>query len=131
MPDAFDGAREPMRALRDLIVICEATFTVDTGQIAALARAQAALTALRAIHGDTRPAEAIAEGHMREPDLTLMQMLAGALLITARQLPSGEHATVVFTGDWIHLGSPKISDILDVANEALGIAGAPLQVTVQ
>ncbi|MGJ5000535.1 hypothetical protein ACQR10_04375 [Bradyrhizobium sp. HKCCYLRH2060] len=65
MSGDFDGAREPMRAIRDLIVCCEANSGFEGVEPGSkLARAQAAFTAL---HGDTRPAEDIADAAMIEP----------------------------------------------------------------
>lgn len=56
---SFDPAREPLRALRDLINSCETVFGTDPEETGILERAQAGLTALRALFGDTRPADTI------------------------------------------------------------------------
>lgn len=69
MSNAFNGAREPLRAIRDLIVFCE-ELVMTADETAILERAQAALTTLRAIHGDARPAEDIAAGPMVEPSVS-------------------------------------------------------------
>jgi hypothetical protein len=63
----FDGAREPMRALRDLISACETVFGPDRHEQGILERAQDGLSALRKLFGDTRPAEEIAFAQMVEP----------------------------------------------------------------
>jgi hypothetical protein len=64
MTDSFDANTQPMRALRDLIVMCES----EGREGPLLDRARDAFTALRAIFGDVRPAEDIAdEQAMIEP----------------------------------------------------------------
>lgn len=55
--ETFDPSREPMRAIRDLIIGCES----GDDDPAILECAQAAFTVLRALFGDTRPAEEIAD----------------------------------------------------------------------
>jgi hypothetical protein len=70
-PDAFDASREPLRALRDLVVAAEAlgfdgAWTPATSG-AILTRAQEGLARLRYLFGDERPAEAAAYGPLREP----------------------------------------------------------------
>lgn len=62
----FDGSLEPMRALRDLINECEAITPFVCDQHI-LRRAKDGLTALRAFHGDLRPAEDVGDGPMVEP----------------------------------------------------------------
>jgi hypothetical protein len=69
--DDFDGAREPMRALRDLISSCEMVFGDDNGEQDILRRAQDGFTTLRKLFGDNRLAEDTAFGSMREPPLPL------------------------------------------------------------
>ncbi|HYM31831.1 MAG TPA: hypothetical protein VEU47_11050 [Candidatus Cybelea sp.] len=64
-PGDFDGSREPLRALRDLIGDCECG--AFEGNPDVLRRAQDAFTALRALFGDVRPAEDIAFAKMIEP----------------------------------------------------------------
>ena len=70
-PDAFDASREPLRALRDLVVACEALGFdygfADPADKAILARAQEGLTRLRYLFGDERAADAAAYGPLREP----------------------------------------------------------------
>jgi len=116
-PD-FNGAAEPMRALRDLINLVEAT-VFDAEEEAIITRAQAAFTVLRALHGDARPAEEIAFAAMREPDRATLQLTSGALRAVAAMLPDGERHVIHFTGRFAYLGSPPIAAILDVANAAL------------
>ncbi|MDI1265010.1 MAG: hypothetical protein PS018_17305 [bacterium] len=120
MTSDFNGASEPMRAIRDLISACEAVFGPDAEEQGILARAQAGFTTLRGLHGDTRPAEDIGQADLREPDFATLQMTAGALRCVARMLPEGERHVIVFTGAFAHLSTPTISDILDMANDALG-----------
>src|SRR4051812_40634656 len=67
----FDGAREPMRALRDLIGLCEQTLWPDAEEDAIVSRAQAGFDSLRKLFGDTRLAEDSAFGPMIEPPLPL------------------------------------------------------------
>jgi hypothetical protein len=72
MSEEFDGAREPMRALRDLINACEGIFGDDNGEQAILSRAQAGFDSLRKLFGDTRLAEDTAHGPMIEPTATVL-----------------------------------------------------------
>ena len=70
----FDGAREPMRALRDLINVCEVALGSDTfgpnpDEAAVLRRAQDGFSALRRLFGDHRLAEDVADNAMVEPEL--------------------------------------------------------------
>ncbi|EJN07916.1 hypothetical protein PMI42_07446 [Bradyrhizobium sp. YR681] len=118
MAEQFNGAAEPMRAIRDLISDCECG-AFEKGNPDVLRRAQEGFTALRALHGDTRPAENIAFAAMREPDFVLIQLLAGALRAVAAGLPEREQHVIRFTGAYAHLGTPPISAILDMANTAL------------
>lgn len=62
MPNDFDASKEPLRALRDLIVACEMIFGGDNGEQRILDRAREGFTALRAHFGDHRPGEEIADG---------------------------------------------------------------------
>lgn len=116
----FDGAREPMRAIRDLINDCEAAFNCDSD---VLQRAQAAFTALRALFGDNRPGEEIADAEMWEPVASALQeplqLTAGALQCVAKLLPAGETHAVIFTGRWEGFAPRTIGEILDLANAAL------------
>jgi len=116
----FDASREPMRAIRDLIGDCEAG-AFEGGNPDVLRRAQEAFTALRALHGDTRPGEEIAFAPMREPkDIRgALQMTAGALQCVVQLLPAGEQHVVNFTGDWARFGSLSIASILNRADTAL------------
>jgi hypothetical protein len=122
----FDGAREQMRALRDLISACEAVFGAHAYEQGVLARAQAGFTALRAMHGDTMPGELIAEAPMIEPKVasvpalvTALQMASGALRSMERLSFVDPQRPITFTGDWAHFGTLTIPDILDRANGAL------------
>jgi hypothetical protein len=56
----YDASHQPMCSLRDLIALCEATFT-ERADLEILAHAQAGFSTLRALQGDIRPAEAIAD----------------------------------------------------------------------
>jgi hypothetical protein len=70
----FDGRREPMRALRDLINLCEQTFPLENGgreEQEIIAQAQNGFTTLRKLFGDNRLAEDVAHGPMVEPPLPL------------------------------------------------------------
>lgn len=68
--ETFDGAREPMRALRDLISAAEAAGWVGDDDI--LSRARDGFTTLRNLFGDNRPADQIADLEaMIEPPLPL------------------------------------------------------------
>lgn len=116
-----------MRALRDLIAFCELTFGADHGgdafTQALLDRAREALTALRKLAGDNRPAEDIAFAAMIEPrDLrTALQLCAGALRSMERLSLVDPQRPITFVGDWSHFGTKTIPQILDQANEALEI----------
>lgn len=66
--DDFDGAAEPMRAIRDLISACEAVFGADCGEDAILRRARDGFGTLRKLFGDERAGEEIAEATMIEPN---------------------------------------------------------------
>ena len=52
--ESFDAAKEPLRAIRDLVRECEGIFDEDNEQHV-LERARVALAALRALFGDDRP----------------------------------------------------------------------------
>ena len=128
--DSFDAKREPMRAIRDLISACETVFGPHEYEQTILDRAREAFTVLRALHGDTRPGDAIADAAMREPDFATLQMTAGALYCVAKLLPDGEDHIVTFTGAYQDFGCPPIREILDMANTALeGVAKAALAKT--
>lgn len=75
----FDGAKEPMRALRDLINVCEGIFGDDNDEQAILRRAQDGFTTVRKLFGDSRPAEMIAFAAMLEPDISVLQAADGSL----------------------------------------------------
>jgi hypothetical protein len=123
----FNGAREPMRALRDLIALCELTMGVAHGGERAeqdiLERAQDAFTTIRELFGDTRLAEDIGDSEqMPEPSADFreaFQMTAGGLQYVARLLPGGESHAVRFTGKWAGFAPQTIEQILDRANAAL------------
>jgi hypothetical protein len=67
----FNGASEPMRAIRDLISACEGIFGDDNGEQVILSRAQEGFETLRKLFGDNRLAEDTAFGAMIEPPLPL------------------------------------------------------------
>lgn len=123
----FNGAREPMRAIRDLITYCEVTSgACSAGELALLSRAQAGFTTLRRLHGDNRTGEEIAEAAMIEPQMYRAPDLLEALQMTSGALRSMEHLSFVdpqrpirFTGDWERFGTLTIGDILDHANGVL------------
>ncbi|MDP1866962.1 MAG: hypothetical protein Q8L13_11565 [Bradyrhizobium sp.] len=125
-PD-FDGAREPMRALRDLIVECEGMIGAAGRGADVLRRAQDAFAALRARSGDIRPAEDIAFAAMIEPGFgakpvrEALEITAGALQCLSRMVPDGEARIVHFTGRWQHHGSLSVGRIIDRADAALDI----------
>jgi len=57
-----------------------------------------------------------------EPDaamLSALQLTAGALQCVAQMLPEGDKHVIHFTGEWSHLGSLPIWNILDLANGVL------------
>jgi hypothetical protein len=119
--DDFDGGREPMRALRDLISVCEGLFSTDPGEQALLSRAQDGFTALRALFGDTRPADRIEEtAAMPEPHFGTLALTAAALQCAAKLLPAGETHAIRFTGRWAGYAPRTVSEILDLADQALG-----------
>ena len=66
--ESFDAAKEPLRAIRDLVRECEGIFDEDNEQHV-LERARVALAALRALFGDDRPSEEVAYGPLIEPHL--------------------------------------------------------------
>lgn len=124
--DSFDGAHEPMRAIRDLISMCEAYRDIDPQDNAIIERAQAGFTTLRKLLGDDRPAEEIADGRMvepqmrKEPDLLdALRLTAGALNCIALKHTAGDKHVVTFTGAWARFGSRTIGSILDHADAAL------------
>jgi hypothetical protein len=128
--DHFDPTREPMRAIRDLIMLCELTISADHGgdaeEQAILECAQAGFTHIRKLFGDNRLAEQIAVGPMIEPDIAsvpaltrALQMASGALRLMERRALFDPQEPIRFTGKWGHFGTLTISDILDQANEAL------------
>jgi hypothetical protein len=119
----FYGAFEPMRALRDLISLCEQTFGGREEQ-EIIAQAQNGFTALRKLFGDTRPAEDIAGAGMLEPVCTpnhieVLQLTAGALQCVATLLPFGEAHVVRFTGKWAGFAPQTVSQILYRADAAI------------
>jgi hypothetical protein len=67
MTETFDPACEPLRAIRDLINVCEAIFSADNAEQDIVERARTGFTTLRALFGDHRPAEDIAYAPMIEP----------------------------------------------------------------
>jgi hypothetical protein len=123
---SFNGAPEPMRALRDLIAVCELTMGVAHGGERAeqdiLERAQDGFTTLREMF--TRLAEDIGDHEqMPEPPAGFretFQMTAGALQCVAQLLPAGETHAVRFTGKWAGFAPQTIRQILDSADAALG-----------
>lgn len=130
-PGDFDGAAEPMRALRDLISACEAVFGADNGEDQLLARAQAGFTTLRRLFGDTRTGEEIAFAETSEPGewaiptVEALELAAGALQCVAKLLPGGESHTVTFTGQWSGYAPRTLQDILDHADAALEMTRTP------
>lgn len=124
MTEGFDGAREPMRALRDLIVACEASDYFGLGAEAdMLDRARDAFAALRAEFGDKRPSEDIAEAVMHEPRgmREALELTAAALQTIAPLLRNGERQILTFTTRWTHIPPTTIAKILDRADAALEI----------
>jgi hypothetical protein len=121
MSSDFDATREPMRALRDLIVACECIFGPGTEEQAVLRRAQDAFAALRAEFGDVRPSEAIAEAPMHEPRgmREALELSAAALQVVAPLLKNGERQVLTFTTRWTHIPPTTIAKILDRADAAL------------
>jgi hypothetical protein len=81
----FDGAAEPMRAIRDLISSCEGVFGADCDEDAILRRARDGFASLRKLFGDERAGEEIAEAAMIEPkDLREpLQLCSAALQVVA------------------------------------------------
>lgn len=136
MNDDFDGAREPMRAIRDLISACEGLFGADQTSVGALRRAQDGFATLGKLFGDERPAEDIGDVFgdvqpMIEPSAKTitdlreaLALTSGALQCTAKLLPRGEKHVVIFTGDWLRIAPMSVASILDRANAALKPAGA-------
>jgi hypothetical protein len=122
MGEDFDAAREPMRAIRDLIVACESVFGADCGEDEILTRAQAGFSALRAEFGDMRPSDQIGEvAAMHEPRgmREALQLAAGALRTMEHMSLVDPQQPIRFTGAWSHLGTLSISSILDRTNDAL------------
>lgn len=124
--EEFNGAKEPMRALRDLIDFCEATMGSthggDPAEQAILARAQDGFTTLRKLFGDARLAEDInRRDEMIEPAdlIDAFQVTAGALQCIAPLLPAREHHLIRFTGEWSRFGTQTVGAILNRANAAL------------
>lgn len=118
----FDPRREPMRALRDLIVACESSDDFGLGaEATVLERAQSAFAMLRAIHGDTRPAEDVEAGPMIEP-ATASSIAAriDALQLAADALRAIQRQSMFDPQRPIRLTNPlAISDVLDRINSAL------------
>lgn len=84
MADNFSGAAEPMRAIRDLISMCEMYRDIDPPDDTILERAQAAFTELRALFGDLRTGEQIADAQkMREPQSYEDMVASGARAMSA------------------------------------------------
>lgn len=75
MSDNFDATKEPLRALRDLVVAAESIFDGDNGEGALLDRARDGLDTLRRLFGDARPADQVAYGPMREPVAMTIRIL--------------------------------------------------------
>lgn len=129
MAEPFNGAAEPMRAIRDLIVACETVFGGDDEyEQGYLNRARDGFTALRKLFDDSRPAEEIAEAEMIEPRIAnvpalinALQMTSGALRLFERMacVEAPAERVITFTGDFAHLGKLTLPDILDHANMAL------------
>lgn len=124
--ETFDATREPLRAIRDLISMCEAYRDIDPQDNATIERAQEAFTALRRLFGDNRPNEAVSMECPVEPAvasvpvlLKALQLTAGALQCVAPLLPKGERHVVVFTGKWDRFGRQSVGGILACANIAL------------
>lgn len=124
MDEHFNGASEPMRALRDLIALCELTMRTDAHQETILQRARDGFTVLRRVFGDERPAEEIADAAMIEPrDMrSALQLTAGALSNVAPCIRLREQTEIRFNGAFAHFGTKTIKAILDQANEALEIS---------
>ena len=124
--DSFDAKREPMRAIRDLISAVELSGDFQPGENVFLDRARDGFTALRKLFGDERPGEEIAAAAMIEPKIAsvpavvkTLQQAAGALHRYERQSLVDPTTPIKFVGNWAHLGTMFISDIVDRANEAL------------
>jgi hypothetical protein len=84
MAASFNGAAEPMRAIRDLISTCEAVLGDHNEDQAILERAQAGFTELRALFGDLRTGEQIADAQkMREPQSYEEMVTSGARAMSA------------------------------------------------
>jgi hypothetical protein len=126
MAETFNGAAEPMRAIRDMIVLFEQhVLFIDDQEY--LDRARDAFTALRKLFGDERPAEDIADAAMIEPPVksvaaltTALQSASGALYLFERHALIDPNEPIKFTSEkWAHLGTLTLSQIIDQANEAL------------
>lgn len=85
----FDGAKEPMRALRDLINACELYFHDAPAEQETLRRAQDGFTALRKLFGDNRPGEEIADAVMIEPTAAMLTFLGPISLADLERLKAG------------------------------------------
>lgn len=66
MTEQFDAKAEPMRAIRDLIVLGESILS-DAAECEILERAQVGFSRLRKLFGDARLAQDCAHGPMIEP----------------------------------------------------------------